>query len=118
VACGENLPLVWLAGMIAPDHNSLWRFWHGNQKALRQIFKQSAQLALRTGAVGLVLQALDGTKIQAVASGYSGWSKEYMEKILPPWTRRWTRPSWRSFRRTQRRPAIVCRRAGRASSPA
>lgn len=81
-ACGEILPLVWLAGMIAPDHNSLWRFWHGNQKALRQIFKQSAQLALRTGAVGLVLQALDGTKIEAAASGYSGWSKEYMEKLL------------------------------------
>jgi transposase len=82
VACGENLPLVWLTGMIAPDHNSLWRFWHGNQKALRQIFKQSAQLALRTGAVGLVLQALDGTKIEAAAGGYSGWSKEYMEKLL------------------------------------
>jgi transposase len=82
VACGENLPLVWLTGMIAPDHNSLWRFWHANQKALRQIFKQSAQLALRTGAVGLVLQALDGTKIEAAASGYSGWSKEYMEKLL------------------------------------
>jgi transposase len=82
VACREHLSLVWLTGLIAPDHNSLWRFWNGNQKALRQIFKQSAQLAVRTGAVGLVLQALDGTKIEAAASGYSGWSKEYMEKLL------------------------------------
>ncbi len=82
VACGEHLSLLWLTGLIAPDHNSLWRFWHGNQKALRQIFKPSAQLALRTGAVGLVLQALDGTKIEAAASGYSGWSQEYMEKLL------------------------------------
>ena len=81
-ACREHLALLWLTGLIAPDHNSLWRFWHENQKALRQVFKQSAQLAVRTGAVGLVLQALDGTKIEAAASGYSGWSKEYMEKLL------------------------------------
>jgi len=81
-ACCEPLALLWLTGMIAPDHNSLWRFWHENKKALRQVFKQSAQLALRTGAVGLVLQALDGTKIEAAASGYSGGSKEYMEKLL------------------------------------
>src|SRR5271163_555543 len=81
-ACREHLSLIWLTGLKSPDHNSLWRFWHENQKALRQVFKQSAQLALRTGAVGLVLQALDGTKIEAAASGYSGWSKEYMEKLL------------------------------------
>lgn len=81
-ACREHLSLVWLTGLIAPDHNSLWRFWNQNKQALRQVFKQSAQLALRTGAVGLVLQALDGTKIEAAASGDSGWSKEYMEKLL------------------------------------
>jgi transposase len=40
------------------------------------------QVAVGTGAVGLALQALDGTKIQAAASGLSGWSKEYMEKLL------------------------------------
>lgn len=81
-ACRENLALLWLTGLIAPDHNSLWRFWNENRKALRQIFKQSAQLAVRTGAVGLALQALDGTKIQAACSGPQGWSQEYMEKLL------------------------------------
>src|SRR5580658_10227127 len=81
-ACREHLSLVWLTGLIAPDHNSLWRFWNENKKALRHLFKQSVQLALGAGAVGLVLQALDGTKIEAAASGYSGWSKEYMEKLL------------------------------------
>ncbi len=80
-ACRENLGLLWLTGMIAPDHNSLWRFWDDNQKALRTIFKQTVQVALNTGAIGLVVQAVDGTKIQAAASGYSGWTKEYMEKL-------------------------------------
>jgi transposase len=81
-ACREVLPLLWLCGLLAPDHNSLWRFWRDNQKALRAVFKQSVQLALRTGCVGLALQALDGTKIQAAASTASGWNKEHMEKLL------------------------------------
>lgn len=81
-ACRDHLPLIWLCGLLAPDHNSLWRFWRDNKQALGQLFKQTVQLALRTGAVGLALQALDGTKIQAVCSGPQGWSKEYMEKLL------------------------------------
>jgi transposase len=81
-ACRDQLPLLWLAGLIVPDHNSLWRFWRDNKKALRAVFKQTVQVALQTGCVGLALQALDGTKIQAAASGYSGWNKEQMEKLL------------------------------------
>lgn len=81
-ACREQLSLLWLTGLIQPDHNSLWRFWRDHKKALRTLFKQTVQLALQTGCVGLALQALDGTKIEAAASGYSGWSKEHMEKVL------------------------------------
>src|SRR3977135_3168944 len=81
-ACCEHLSLLWLSGLIQPDHNSLWRFWRDNKKALRQIFKQTVQLAVRAGALGLALQALDGPKIQAACSGPQGWSKEYMEKLL------------------------------------
>jgi transposase len=81
-ACREHLSLLWLSGLIQPDHNSLWRFWRDNKKALRRIFKQTVQLAASTGAVGLALQALDGTKIQAACSGPHGWRKEDMEKLL------------------------------------
>jgi transposase len=81
-ACREHLPLLWLCGLLAPDHNTLWRFWRDNKQALRAVFKQTVQVALHTGAVGLALQALDGTKIEAAASGYSGWSKDHMEKLL------------------------------------
>ena len=81
-ACREHLSLLWLTGLIQPDHNSLWRFWRDNKKALRAVFQQTVQLAVRAGAVGLALQALDGTKIQAACSGPQGWSKKYMEKLL------------------------------------
>lgn len=81
-ACGDHLPLLWLTGLIAPDHNALWRFWRDHKKALRALFKQTVQLALHTGAVGLALQALDGTRIEAAASGHTGRSQEQMEKLL------------------------------------
>jgi len=74
-ACGEVVPLMWLAGLQAPDHNSLWRFWRDNRKAIKGVFKQTVHLAMQTGAVGLVLQAVDGTKIQACAARSSGWTK-------------------------------------------
>jgi len=82
LACREQMSLVWLCGMIQPDHNSLWRFWRDHKKALRAVFKRSAQLAVQAGLVGLVLQALDGTKIQAAASGHSGWTKQRLEQLL------------------------------------
>ena len=81
-ACREHLSLLWLTAMIQPDHNSLWRFWRRNQAALREVFKQTVQLAVRSGCVGLVLQALDGTKIAAAASSRTGWSKEHMAELL------------------------------------
>src|SRR6476646_8516708 len=81
-ACREQLALLWLSGIITPDHNSLWRFWRDNKSALRQLFKQSVRLALKAGLVGLALQAVDGTKIQAAASPESSWSKARMEKLL------------------------------------
>ena len=82
MACREHLSLLWLTGLLQPDHNTLWRFWRDNKKAVRMLFQRSVQVALKANLIGLVLQALDGTKIQAVASGRSGWSKEQMEKLL------------------------------------
>jgi transposase len=81
-ACRDHLPLLWLSGLHAPDHNSLWRFWRDHKEGLRALFKETVRVALSAGCVGLALQALDGTRIQACASGYSGWSQEQMEKLL------------------------------------
>jgi len=81
-ACREHISLLWLSGTIAPDHNSLWRFWRDNKVALRELFKRSVELAVKAGLVGLALQAVDGTKIQALASSRSGWTKANMEKLL------------------------------------
>lgn len=81
-ACRDHISVVWLTGWLQPDHNSLWRFWRDNRVALRGVFKRSAQLAVEAGLVGLVLQAVDGTKIQAASSGHTGWSKEQLKELL------------------------------------
>lgn len=81
-ACREQLSLLWLSGMLQPDHNTLWRFWRANQQALRAVHRQTVQLAVRSGLVGLAVQALDGTKLAAVCSNRTGWSKKRMEELL------------------------------------
>ena len=43
-AGSEHLALLCLTGLLAPDHNTLWRFWRDNKKALPVIFKQTVRM--------------------------------------------------------------------------
>ena len=42
-ACREAIGLVWLTGRNEPDHNTLWRFWKENKKALKRVFQESVK---------------------------------------------------------------------------
>jgi transposase len=81
-ACREHMSLVWLTGNHGPDHNTLWRFWSGHEQALKQVFKQSVVVAYKSGMVGLVSQAVDGSKIAANVSPRGGWHQGELEKLL------------------------------------
>jgi transposase len=81
-ACYDSIALVWLTGNHAPDHNTLWRFWRDNRGALRELFKKSVQVAVKSDLVSLVLQAVDGTKIAAQSSTAKAWRKDILEKKL------------------------------------
>jgi transposase len=80
-ACREDIGFVWLCGQKRPDHNTLWRFFRANRTALRRLFKQTVKTALKMDLVGLVLQAVDGTKIQAWCSGWERHRVEDVEKL-------------------------------------
>lgn len=84
-ACKNQMPLIWLTGMNYPDHNSIWRFFHNNVKALKEVFSQSVKVAYKSGMVGLVLQAIDGTKIMGDVSMNRSLHKkdltEYLKKV-------------------------------------
>jgi hypothetical protein len=73
--------LIWLTGMNAPDHNSLWRFLDSNKKVLSVLFKKSVQVAVKCEMVGMAAHALDGTKIKAASSRERVVSAEGLEKM-------------------------------------
>lgn len=81
-ACREHVGLLWLTGMHSPDHNTLWRFFQRNKAGLRLLFKQSVRVAFHADLVGLVLHAVDGTKIAADVSARSAWHKPKLEELL------------------------------------
>lgn len=80
-ACRDQMGFVWLCGNQGPDHNSLWRFWQANREALRRVFKKTVKVAMELELVGLVLQALDGTKIQAVCSGRGHFDQKALQRL-------------------------------------
>ena len=81
-ACKEHVSLLWLTGLKAPDHNTLWRFWAENRGALRKVFGASVKVAAAQGLIGMVCHAVDGTKLRAVASRRTTAHREDLEKVL------------------------------------
>jgi transposase len=80
-ACRDTLPFVWLAGTHVPDHNTLWRFWKRYRETVRQVFLQSVQVAMQEQLVGMVLHAVDGTKIRSASSKRSAWHAADLKKL-------------------------------------
>ncbi len=81
-AVRENVGLIWLTGMNEPDHNTLWRFFRENRRALRKLFKQVVRVAIKAELIGVVLHAVDGTKMTGASSRRTAWHKADLEKVL------------------------------------
>lgn len=80
--CYRDIGLIWLTGMNYPDHNTIWRFYNNNAPLLKKILRQLIAIAVKADLVGLVVQALDGTKIEALTSRGKGCSKTMVKKLL------------------------------------
>jgi transposase len=81
-ACLDQMGMLWLTGMNRPDHTTLWRFWRDNQKPIRKTFKQLLKVALSLKLIGLVLHAVDGTKILSAASDSNGLHRRKLKERL------------------------------------
>jgi len=81
-ACMNQIPLVWLTGNNAPDHNTLWRFYKDNRKAVNRLFRQSVKIATNAGLVEMVLHAVDGTIIKAHGSTQEVLNSEEIDRII------------------------------------
>lgn len=82
VACRERMPLLWLTGMNYPDHNTLWRFFRTYRVEIRSVFRTVLLTAERAGLVGMVVHALDGTKLQAACSTETACHRPGLEQQL------------------------------------
>jgi transposase len=81
-ACYNDVGMLWLTGMNYPDHTTLWRCWNNNRAGLRKLFRQLLQLATAANLVGMVLHAVDGTKILSAASEQQAWRRVSLEEKL------------------------------------
>jgi transposase len=81
-ACLNDIGMLWLTGMNYPDHTTLWRCWNDNREGLRKLFRQLLQIATAANLVGMVLHAIDGTKILSAASEQQAWRRGNLEKKL------------------------------------
>jgi hypothetical protein len=81
-ACREDMGFIWLTGNHQPDHNALWRFWAEHHTVVHGLFRSSVKVAVELELVGLVTQAIDGTKIEAACSGRKGFDRRQLEKLL------------------------------------
>ena len=81
-ACYNDVGMLWLTGMKYPDHTSLWRCWDENRKGLRKLFRRLLQIATSANLVGMVLHAVDGTKIFSRASEQQAWHRAKLEEKL------------------------------------
>jgi transposase len=81
-ACYNDIGMLWLTGMNYPDHTTLWRCWNENRAGLRKLFRQLLVIATAADLVGLVLHAIDGTKIVSMASERQGWHRKSLEEKL------------------------------------
>ena len=80
--CLNDVGMMWLTGMNYPDHTTLWRCWNENRQGLRKLFRQLLQIATTANLVGLVLHAVDGTKILSRASEQQAWHRAKLEDKL------------------------------------
>lgn len=83
-ACRDDIGLIWLTGGHSPDHNTLWRFWRDNAKAVGLLFKATAMAAVESGLAGVDLVAVDGTKVLSAG----GMRQGYVEKSLAKYAAR------------------------------
>jgi len=77
-----DIRLIWLAGGLKPDHNTIARFRKGGGTGIENLFKDSVKLCMRSGLVFLNSVSTDGTKIVAAASKKRIYNDDRLDREL------------------------------------
>jgi len=81
-ACRTRIDVKWLMEGLTPDHSTIAAFLKVHADALDQLFKEVLVVASEMGLLKLQHVAVDGTKLEANASGSSVKSQGEIEKLL------------------------------------
>jgi len=81
-ACSQDIGFIWLAGNHRPDHNTLARFFKQNRRVFKRLFKLLVKTAKGLDLIGLVLHAVDGTKIASACGTPGALHRDDLAQIL------------------------------------
>jgi hypothetical protein len=74
--------MLWLTGLNAIDHTTLWRFWDKNKGCMKPLFRQTVRVAAGMGLVSMIFHAIDGTKLRPASSSRAALHAKDLEKLL------------------------------------
>ena len=80
-ACRENLVFMYLAEKVQPNFRTIARFRKNNGKFIKEVFKETIDLASENGLVDLNLICTDGSKIKANSSKKMCLKNEQIERL-------------------------------------
>jgi len=80
-ACRENFVFMYLAEKVQPNFRTIARFRKNNGKFIKEVFKETVDLASENGLVDLNLICIDGSKIKANSSKKMCIKKEQLKKL-------------------------------------
>ncbi len=80
-ACRENLVFMYLAEKVQPNFRTIARFRKNNGKFIKEVFKETVDLASENGLVDLNVICTDGSKIKANSSKKMCLKKEQIERL-------------------------------------
>ncbi|MCR4313392.1 MAG: IS1182 family transposase, partial [Candidatus Roizmanbacteria bacterium] len=80
-ACRENFVFMYLAEKVQPNFRTIARFRKGNGKFIKEVFKETVDLASENGLVDLNIICTDGSKIKANSSKKMCLKKEQIERL-------------------------------------
>lgn len=80
--CKRNIELIWLIKGLVPDHNTIANFRKDNPKAIKQVFRQTVNIAKNMNLIGGILIAGDGTRLRAQNSKKNNYNQKKIDRHL------------------------------------
>src|SRR6201997_5642778 len=80
--CRRTVEVMWLLGLLIPDHKSIAEFRRVHREALTKAGAELVRFARSVGLVRGEWVAIDGSKFQAVTSARSVAERESMQRYL------------------------------------